>query len=52
MHYRGKRVLRRAHVPILNVKYDRDRCGPFRDWQYEEGKIEAQGTDVAPGFRL
>ncbi|MDP8978731.1 MAG: hypothetical protein M3N17_09210 [Actinomycetota bacterium] len=26
--YRGKRVLRRAHVPILNVRYDRDACGP------------------------
>jgi hypothetical protein len=50
--YKGKRVLYRAHVPILNVKYDGDACGPYRDWQYEEGMIEAQGKDVAPGFRL
>jgi hypothetical protein len=50
--YRGKRVLRRAHVPILNVRYRRDRCGPFRDWQNEEGMLEADGQDVAPGFRL
>lgn len=52
--YRGKRVLYRAHVPILNVKYDfdKDGCGPYRDWQNEEGKIEANGKDVAPGFRL
>ena len=50
--YRGKRVFRRAHVPILNVRYDGDRCGPFRDWQYEESMFDAQGTDVAPGFRL
>ena len=50
--YRGKRVLYRAHVPILNVKYDGDACGPYRDWQYEEGMIQADGTDVAPGFRL
>ncbi|MBV8858935.1 MAG: hypothetical protein JOZ02_18530 [Acidobacteria bacterium] len=50
--YKGKRVLYRAHVPILNVKYDNDACGPFRDWQYEEGMIQATGTDVAPGFRL
>jgi hypothetical protein len=50
--YRGKRVLHRAHVPILNVRYDQDLCGPYRDWQYEEGMIRAQGTDVAPGFRL
>lgn len=50
--YRGKRVLYRAHVPILNVKYDGNACGPYRDWQDEEGMIQATGTDVAPGFRL
>jgi hypothetical protein len=50
--YRGKRVLYRAHVPILNVKYEPGGCGPYRDWQNEEGKIHAQGADVAPGFRL
>jgi hypothetical protein len=50
--YRGKRVLYRAHVPILNVKYDGDACGPYRDWQNQEGMIEANGIDVAPGFRL
>ena len=50
--YRGRRVLRRAHVPILNVRYDGDACGPFRDWQNEEGRFQADGEDVAPGFRL
>ena len=50
--YRGKRVLYRAHVPILNVRYDRDACGPYRDWQWEEGMLQANGTDVAPGFRF
>jgi hypothetical protein len=50
--YRGKRVLRRAHVPILNVRYDGDACGPYRDWQNEEGKLDATGGDVAPGFRF
>lgn len=50
--YRGKRVLYRGHVPILNVKYDGDACGPYRDWQYQEGEINAVGQDVAPGFRL
>lgn len=50
--YRGKRVLYRAHVPILNVKYTVGSCGPYRDWQNEEGMIHAIGTDVAPGFRL
>jgi hypothetical protein len=50
--YKGKRVLYRAHVPILNVKYDGNACGPYRDWQNEEGMIHADGVDVAPGFRL
>jgi hypothetical protein len=52
VNYKGKRVFRRANVPILNVQYDQDVCGPYRDWQYEEGMIEAQGDDVVPGFRL
>ena len=50
--YRGTRVLRRAHVPILNVRYDGNACGPYRDWQNEEGRFQAQGSTVAPGFRL
>ncbi len=50
--YRGKRVLRRAHVPILNVRYDGNVCGPYRDWQNEESRFKAQGAAVAPGFRL
>ncbi|MDT7687411.1 MAG: hypothetical protein QOE46_170 [Acidobacteriota bacterium] len=50
--YKGKRLLYRAHVPILNVRYDNDACGPYRDWQYEEGMIQAVGANVAPGFVL
>jgi hypothetical protein len=50
--YRGKRVLYQAHVPILNVRYDGDKCGPYRDWQYQESMLEASGTHVAPGFVL
>ncbi len=50
--FKGKRVLYRAHVPILNVRYDADACGPYRDWQNQEGMIQAVGVDVAPGFRL
>lgn len=52
VHYRGRKVLARAHVPILNVKYQDDLCGPYRDWQYQESMLRATGTDVAPGFRL
>jgi Copper amine oxidase, enzyme domain len=50
--YRGRRVLHQAHVPILNVRYGNDACGPYRDWQWQEGKIKAPGRNVAPGFRL
>jgi hypothetical protein len=51
--YKGKRVLYRAHVPILNVKYNQDACGPYRDWQNEEGMIKANGSDIgSSGFRL
>jgi hypothetical protein len=52
VNYKGKRVLRRANVPILNVKYDDDACGPYRDWQYQESMIDANGNDAAAGFRL
>lgn len=50
--FRGQRVLRRAHVPILNVRYAGDACGPYRDWQWEEGMFRAVGADPAPGFRM
>lgn len=52
--YKGKSVLKRGHVPILNVKYVNDACGPYRDWQYQEGQF-ATGTgaftDLAAGVR-
>jgi hypothetical protein len=50
--YRGRRVLYQAHLPILNVLYDNNACGPYRDWQYQEGMLQASGTSVAPGFVL
>ncbi|ESU20474.1 hypothetical protein FEDK69T_29970 [Flavobacterium enshiense DK69] len=50
--YKGKRVLYQAHVPILNVLYDIPPCGPFRDWQHQEGMFNAVGKDIAPGIRL
>ena len=50
--YRDERVLWQAHVPILNVHYDGDACGPYLDWQNEESPFQANGTDPVPGFRL
>ena len=38
--YKGKMVLKRGHIPILNVKYVSG-CGPFRDWQSGEGFFNA-----------
>jgi hypothetical protein len=51
--YRGKMVLKRAHIPILNVRYVSS-CGPFRDWQYNENgfKINANSNNVAPGISI
>jgi len=57
VNYRGKQVLYRAHVPILNVEYlpagIAAGCGPtYRDWQNSETCFQATGVDAAPGFRL
>ena len=51
--YKGHTVLKRAHVPILNILYVNGECGPYRDWLYQEGMFQADGTDIegAPGFR-
>jgi hypothetical protein len=54
--YRGKRVLYRAHLPILNIEYLSGApggCGPtYRDWQNGETCFQANGVDVIPGFRV
>jgi hypothetical protein len=53
--YKGKTVLKRGHVPVLNVSYTNDACGPFRDWQYDEGAFDAPeegAQDPAPGLRI
>ncbi|WP_069886233.1 hypothetical protein [Streptomyces luteocolor] len=56
VRYRGRTVLYRAHVPILNVEYERSTaggCGPtYRDWQNSEACFQADGQTVAPGFRV
>jgi hypothetical protein len=51
--YKGERVLRQAHVPVLNVEYAGNACGPFRDWLWDESCFEADGNDIpgAPGIR-
>lgn len=52
--YKGKSVLKRGHAPVLNVQYNPQSCGPYRDWQWQEDMFAtpASGnTDIAPGIR-
>ena len=46
VYYRGRLILKRGDVPVLNVLYDQNLCGPFRDWLYSEDCFQANGTDV------
>lgn len=46
VNYRGQRVLTRGHAPILNVQYERNLCGPYRDWNYQEDMFTANGIYV------
>src|SRR6185437_6078592 len=50
IYFKGKRVLTRAGVPIFNVQYDGDVCGPYRDWDWQEHPYNAQGTLIEDGI--
>jgi N-acetylneuraminic acid mutarotase len=50
--YNNHLVLQRADMPVLNVQYDNDFCGPYRDWLSEEDCFQATGVDVSPGIRV
>jgi hypothetical protein len=51
VRYKGRLVMWKAHVPILNVLYDDGTS--YRDWQNAETKFQAEGSDpVGPGFRV
>ncbi len=53
--YKGKSVLKRGHVPVLNVQYVNNACGPYRDWQDEEGPFNAPAAGAqnpAGGIRV
>lgn len=51
IRYKGVPLISQIHVPILNVLYDQNACGPYRDWQWAENSFSAEGEDVAPGIR-
>ena len=40
--YNGHKVMKRGHIPILNVKYAPGGCGCFRDWFDSEIKFEVK----------
>jgi len=44
--YKGKSVLKRGHLPVLNVRYVQGGCGPYRDWQYSEDYFSVPTTGV------
>ena len=55
--YRGKSVFKRAHVPILDVQYAGNLCGPFRDWTNQQSAFSAPAAgatfpnvDINGGF--
>jgi hypothetical protein len=53
--YKGKSVLKRGHAPVLNVNYTPNLCGPYRDWQWQEGQFQTPATgntEPAPGIRI
>ncbi len=46
VYYKGRLILKRAEVPVLNVVYTGNTCGPYRDWLDSEDCFQAAGTDV------
>ncbi len=49
VYYNGHLVLKRAHIPILNVEYLPGGCGCFRDWMNGEVRFEADNV-ISPGY--
>src|SRR5690606_39063086 len=47
VYYNGHLVMKRGHVPILNVKYEAG-CNCFRDWQDAEGRFVANNPLPSP----
>jgi hypothetical protein len=47
--YKGTPVLKRGHVPIFNVQYLNNACGPYRDWAYEENRFKANAQNILVG---
>lgn len=52
VYYNGRLVLRRGGIPVLNVFYDGNACGPYRDWLNSETCFKCNGTDLGNGLRM
>jgi hypothetical protein len=50
IRYKGNMVMHRAHVPILNVDYVNNVCGPYRDAVNHENAFVANGTRITSGI--
>lgn len=51
VYFNGHLVLKRAHVPMLNVDYDPGGCGCYRDWQNQEVVFHANNPiSGVPGY--
>jgi subtilisin-like proprotein convertase family protein len=47
--FQNRLILKRGEVPVLNVLYAGNTCGPYRDWLDSEDCFQAEGTDVPTG---
>jgi hypothetical protein len=47
--YKGHRVFWKANMPVLNVLYDGNACGPYRDWFNELSVFDANNV-ISPGY--
>jgi subtilisin-like proprotein convertase family protein len=52
VYYNDELILQRAEVPVLNVQYHGNACGPYRDWLWQEDCFQADGVDVSSGIRV
>ena len=49
VYYWGIQVMKRGHVPMLNVDYDPGGCGCFRDWLHSEREYRTD-NQVTTGY--
>jgi hypothetical protein len=52
VYYQDELILERAEMPVLNVQYHANSCGPYRDWLWQEDCFQATGVDAGQGIRV